>query len=222
MKRVLYLSLFFMCGLFLFPFHVQALTGSIEVSCDKENYGYEETATCTIKGNSSEEIKEIQASVWKDGIDDYNFEFIPSSDFEGSISAGTINLQAKESVKGDFTLGTLTIEVKDKTCSSESCDKVMSGPLFDEVIFVDSQDGNNEISTMNSINLMFSTLTNSSDTQTDIDEGSNNNGNIDTSKGATEQTNPNTSDKNIVMYIGLLILVSIGIAFSYRKLKKLQ
>lgn len=39
---------------------------------------------------------------------------------------------------------------------------------------------------------------------------------------STTVENPNTSDKNIIMYIGLLILVSIGIAFSYRKLKKLQ
>lgn len=222
MKKNLYFSLLFIFGLFLFPFHVQALTGSIEVSCDKDNYGYDETAKCTIKGNSSEEIKEVKASVWTNAINDYTFELTPSDDFEGSISMGNIDLTAKDPIKGDFTIGTLTIEVKDKTCNSEACDKSVSGPLLDDIVFIDSKDGNNEISTINSIDLIFSSLTNSSNTETNINNNSNNSNNINTSKGASQETNPNTNDSNILLYIGLLILVSIGIVFSYRKLKRLQ
>lgn len=39
---------------------------------------------------------------------------------------------------------------------------------------------------------------------------------------SSEIENPNTSDVNIVMYIGLLLFVLLGFVFSYKKLKKLS
>lgn len=97
-----------MIGL-LTPFSIKALTGDVTVNCEKNKLSKEETTTCTVKGNITEEVSTVSAKV--DLGENLTFvSFTPDSSWEGDGEEGNIELYTDTNKSGNFNIGVITIK----------------------------------------------------------------------------------------------------------------
>ena len=83
----------------ILPLQAKALTGSIKISCDKENYALSETATCKVTGTSQEGVYSISANIGN-MKGNFNVEFkTDSSLWQGSGENGEIKLYTEVNAK---------------------------------------------------------------------------------------------------------------------------
>lgn len=106
-KKILFITALF----FLLPFKVDALSGSLNLSCNKTKLLPNESATCTITGSSDSEVSTVSAKV-KVGNNLILGNVITSSIWEGNGEGGSIDLYTDTNKKGSFAIATFTITAK--------------------------------------------------------------------------------------------------------------
>ena len=107
-KKLCYLILVSL--MVMIPVNAKALTGSINITCDSEEYGAKETATCKITGTSDVEVYSISAKV---NSTTANATFTADSSWQGNGDDGNIQLYTDNGKKGTFNIGTLKVSSKD-------------------------------------------------------------------------------------------------------------
>ena len=85
-KKLCYLILVSL--MVMIPINAKTLTGSVSITCDKESYGMNDTATCSVKGTSNEEVYSISALVSNSSY--ANIEFTADSSWQGNGDEGNI------------------------------------------------------------------------------------------------------------------------------------
>ena len=108
-KKLCYLILVSL--MVMIPINAKTLTGSVSITCDKESYGMNDTATCSVKGTSNEEVYSISALVSNSSY--ANIEFTADSSWQGNGDEGNIQLYTDNGKKGTFNIGTLKVSSKD-------------------------------------------------------------------------------------------------------------
>lgn len=94
----------------MIPVNAKALTGSINITCDSEEYGTKETAICKITGTSDVEVYSISAKV---NSTTAKATFTADSSWQGNGDDGNIQLYTDNGKKGTFNIGTLKVSSKD-------------------------------------------------------------------------------------------------------------
>lgn len=116
-KRILLLSLIFL------PLNVKALSGSVNISCNKTNLNIGETTTCNISGYSDDEVSGLSLSVSGLNIEISNINKNPA--WEGTPES-KLDLYTDSNKKGTFGIATFSLKAKD------------SGTInIDSILFVD-------------------------------------------------------------------------------------
>lgn len=211
MKKIIsYLIIFTL--IVIMPINIKALTGSISIKCDKEDYSMNETATCKVTGTSDEEVRSVSAKVNSEYL---NVSFTADSIWQGNGDNGNIQLYSDSAKKGTFNIGTLKVTVKDSdstevsgvlgilTLSDVKYSDVSIEGLQTQILFTNS--GNN--SGNNSSN-------NSNGTSSGSNTGS-------LSNTSSTSNNPQTSDFKVGLIVCLIVMTLIISVLGYKKLKKL-
>ena len=107
-KKLCYLILLSL--MIIIPINAKALNGSINITCDSEEYGTKETAICKITGTSDVEVYSISAKV---NSTTANATFTADSSWQGNGDDGNIQLYTDNGKKGTFNIGTLKVSSKD-------------------------------------------------------------------------------------------------------------
>ena len=98
-------------GLML-PFKVNALNGSVSLTCDKNKVSPGSTISCSIKGNITEEVSSVHAEI--DLGSNLTLENPKSSQiWEGNGEGGVYDLYTDENKSGTFDIGTFSVKVGD-------------------------------------------------------------------------------------------------------------
>lgn len=204
----------------ILPLQAKALTGSIKISCDKENYALSETATCKVTGTSQEGVYSISANIGN-MKGNFNVEFQTDRSWQGSGENGEIKLYTDEGKTGTFNIGTITVKVKEQSYSLSSLDLYLEDSQFwDTNGKAWDVDGNK-------VEVTFTRDSNGSTTDNKKDNTTTNNSNSTKSdntvkKTSNSVTNPNTGDHNIFITILVLIVTLSVFGVSYKKFKKVK
>lgn len=216
-RKVSYLIL--VAVLLILPLNVKALTGSVEINCDKSSYNENETATCKVIGKSDDLVISISGQL-KEG--NYDASFKTASVWEGDGDDGNIQLYTAEDLKGTFDIGTITVK---KKANQTIEDSITSSVGISDIMFGSEQ--GQEVS-INDANVSITFNKESQDqTQapsvTEDNNGSGNTGNTaSTTTKVTNVKNPSTLDISIITIVGLIVLAVIGIVVSKKKLGKFK
>jgi len=93
----------------LIPFNTKALTGSMNLSCNSNTLTVNTSTTCTLSGNSNEEISALSAKLNASGnISISNIS--TSSIWQGNGEGGSIDLYTDTNKSGNFAVATFTIQ----------------------------------------------------------------------------------------------------------------
>ena len=93
----------------LIPFNTKALTGSMNLNCNSNTLTVNTSTTCTLSGNSSEEISALSAKLSASGnISISNIS--TSSIWQGNGESGSIDLYTDTNKSGNFAVATFTIK----------------------------------------------------------------------------------------------------------------
>ncbi len=201
----------------IMPISIKALTGSINITCDKEDYSMNETATCKVTGTSDEEVRSISAKINSEYL---NVSFTADSIWQGNGDNGNIQLYSDSAKKETFNIGTLKVTVKDSDSTEVSGILTLSDVKYSDVSIEGLQ---TQISFTNSSN---------TDDNFDGNDSSNNSGNNSngTSSGSntgslsntsSTSNNPQTSDFKVGLIVCLIVMALIISVLGYKKLKKL-
>lgn len=129
--------------LMVIPVKTLGLTLNLECNSDKITAGG--TATCTISGNSDEEITSINATFSsKDDMIELT-SFIKNDAW--SSGETSISVQSDTGISGDFTVGTITVTAKESITAGEYSVTISSG----DVSASDSFTVENSLSTDNTL-----------------------------------------------------------------------
>ena len=210
-KKLCYLILLSL--MIIIPINAKALTGSVSITCDKESYGMNDTATCSVKGTSNEEVYSISASI----VDTSNatIEFITDSAWQGNGDEGNIQLYTDTGKKGTFNIGTLKVKLKDTSTSDTSL-----GLEIKDVKFGDT-DGTEEDITASKATISFSQNTNNNDNQGSItNDNSNTSDTTNSNSSKTSVKNPKTADVKIALVIFGILVAGVFITIGYKEVKK--
>lgn len=210
-KKLCYLILLSL--MIIIPINAKALTGSVSITCDKESYGMNDTATCSVKGTSNEEVYSISASI----VDTSNatIEFTTDSAWQGNGDEGNIQLYTDTGKKGTFNIGTLKVKLKDTSTSDTSL-----GLEIKDVKFGDT-DGTEEDITASKATISFSQNTNNNDNQNNITNDNSNASNAsNTSSSKTSVKNPKTADVKIALVVFGILVAGVFITIGYKEVKK--
>ena len=107
------IKIFLILILFMFPFNVDALTGSTELNCSKTSVTPGSTITCTIKGTSDEEVSSLSSkisvssnlslgdvtvdSIWH-GTNEANLDLYTDKNKTGTFAVATFTVNVSSSV----------------------------------------------------------------------------------------------------------------------------
>ena len=196
----------------IIPINAKALTGSVSITCDKENYGMNDTATCSVKGTSNEEVYSISASI----VDTSNatIEFITDSAWQGNGDEGNIQLYTDTGKKGTFNIGTLKVKLKDTSTSDTSL-----GLEIKDVKFGDT-DGTEEDITASKATISFSQNTNNDNQGSITNDNSNTSDTTNSNSSKTSVKNPKTADVKIALVIFGILVAGVFITIGYKEVKK--
>ena len=210
-KKLCYLILLSL--MIIIPINAKALTGSVSITCDKESYGMNDTATCSVKGTSNEEVYSISALVSNSSY--ANIEFTPDSSWQGNGDEGNIQLYTDTGKKGTFNIGTLKVKLKDASTSDTSL-----GLEIKDVKFGDTNGAEEDI-TASKATISFSQNTNNNDNQSNITNDNSNASNAsNTSSSKTSVKNPKTADVKIALVIFGILVAGVFIVIGYKEVKK--
>lgn len=196
----------------IIPINAKALTGSVSITCDKESYGMNDTATCSVKGTSNEEVYSISASI----VDTSNatIEFITDSAWQGNGDEGNIQLYTDTGKKGTFNIGTLKVKLKDTSTSDTSL-----GLEIKDVKFGDT-DGTEEDITASKATISFSQNTNNDNQGSITNDNSNTSDTTNSNSSKTSVKNPKTADVKIALVIFGILVAGVFITIGYKEVKK--
>lgn len=209
-KKLCYLILLSL--MIIIPINAKALTGSVSITCDKESYGMNDTATCSVKGTSNEEVYSISASI----VDTSNatIEFITDSAWQGNGDEGNIQLYTDTGKKGTFNIGTLKVKLKDTSTSDTSL-----GLEIKDVKFGDT-DGTEEDITASKATISFSQNTNNDNQGSITNDNSNTSDTTNSNSSKTSVKNPKTADVKIALVIFGILVAGVFITIGYKEVKK--
>ena len=209
-KKLCYLILLSL--MIIIPINAKALTGSVSITCDKESYGMNDTATCSVKGTSNEEVYSISASI----VDTSNatIEFITDSAWQGNGDEGNIQLYTDTGKKGTFNIGTLKVKLKDASTSDTSL-----GLEIKDVKFGDT-DGTEEDITASKATISFSQNTNNDNQGSITNDNSNTSDTTNSNSSKTSVKNPKTADVKIALVIFGILVAGVFITIGYKEVKK--
>ena len=209
-KNLCYLILLSL--MLIIPINAKALTGSVSITCDKESYGMNDTATCSVKGTSNEEVYSISASI----VDTSNatIEFITDSAWQGNGDEGNIQLYTDTGKKGTFNIGTLKVKLKDTSTSDTSL-----GLEIKDVKFGDT-DGTEEDITASKATISFSQNTNNDNQGSITNDNSNTSDTTNSNSSKTSVKNPKTADVKIALVIFGILVAGVFITIGYKEVKK--
>lgn len=209
-KKLCYLILLSL--MIIIPINAKALTGSVSITCDKESYGMNDTATCSVKGTSNEEVYSISASI----VDTSNatIEFITDSAWQGNGDEGNIQLYTDTGKKGTFNIGTLKVKLKDTSTSDTSL-----GLEIKDVKFGDT-DGTEEDITASKATISFSQNTNNDNQGSITNDNSNTTDTTNSNSSKTSVKNPKTADVKIALVIFGILVAGVFITIGYKEVKK--
>lgn len=209
-KKLCYLILLSL--MIIIPINAKALTGSVSITCDKESYGMNDTATCSVKGTSNEEVYSISASI----VDTSNatIEFITDSAWQGNGDEGNIQLYTDTGKKGTFNIGTLKVKLKDTSTSDTSL-----GLEIKDVKFGDT-DGTEENITASKATISFSQNTNNDNQGSITNDNSNTSDTTNSNSSKTSVKNPKTADVKIALVIFGILVAGVFITIGYKEVKK--
>ncbi len=219
-KKISYLIIFTL--IVIMPINIKALTGSINITCDKESYNLNETATCKITGTSDEEVRSVSAKINSEYL---NVSFTADSIWQGNGDNGNIQLYSDSAKKGTFNIGTLKLTVKDSDSTEVSGVLTLSDVKYSDVAVGDSQiqvsfvnDSNNSNTDNNSNN--NSGGNNSSNNNSNNGNSGNNTSGLNNNSNSSIN-NPKTSDFKVGLIISLITITLIISILGYKRLKKL-
>ena len=196
-KKLCYLILLSL--MIIIPINAKALTGSVSITCDKESYGMNDTATCSVKGTSNEEVYSISSLFSNSSY--ANIEFTPDSSWQGNGDEGNIQLYTDTGKKGTFNIGTLKVKLKD-------------------IKFGDTNGAEEDI-TASKTNVKFSQNTNNNDNQSNITTDNSNASNAsNVSSSKTSVKNPKTADVKIALVVFGILVAGVFIVIGYKEVKK--
>ena len=209
-KKLCYLILLSL--MLIIPINAKALTGSVSITCDKESYGMNDTATCSVKGTSNEEVYSISASI----VDTSNatIEFTTDSAWQGNGDEGNIQLYTDTGKKGTFNIGTLKVKLKDTSTSDTSL-----GLEIKDVKFGDT-DGTEEDITASKATISFSQNTNNDNQGSITNDNSNTSDTTNSNSSKTSVKNPKTADVKIALVIFGILVAGVFITIGYKEVKK--
>ena len=209
-KKLCYLILLSL--MLIIPINAKALTGSVSITCDKESYGMNDTATCSVKGTSNEEVYSISASI----VDTSNatIEFTTDSAWQGNGDEGNIQLYTDTGKKGTFNIGTLKVKLKDASTSDTSL-----GLEIKDVKFGDT-DGTEEDITASKATISFSQNTNNDNQGSITNDNSNTSDTTNSNSSKTSVKNPKTADVKIALVIFGILVAGVFITIGYKEVKK--
>ena len=210
-KKLCYLMLLSL--MIIIPINAKALTGSVSITCDKESYGMNDTATCSVKGTSNEEVYSISALVSNSSY--ANIEFTADSSWQGNGDEGNIQLYTDTGKKGTFNIGTLKVKLKDASTSDTSLEVEIRDIKFGDT------NGAEEDITASKTNVNFSQNTNNNDNQSSITNDNSNASNASTaSSSKTSVKNPKTADVKIALVVFGILVAGAFIVIGYKEVKK--
>lgn len=209
-KKLCYLILLSL--MIIIPINAKALTGSVSITCDKESYGMNDTATCSVKGTSNEEVYSISASI----VDTSNatIEFITDSAWQGNGDEGNIQLYTDTGKKGTFNIGTLKVKLKDTSTSDTSL-----GLEIKDVKFGDTNGAEEDI-TASKATISFSQNTNNDNQGSITNDNSNTSDTTNSNSSKTSVKNPKTADVKIALVIFGILVAGVFITIGYKEVKK--
>ncbi len=210
-KKLCYLILLSL--MIIIPINAKALTGSVSITCDKESYGMNDTATCSVKGTSNEEVYSISALVSNSSY--ANIEFTADSLWQGNGDEGNIQLYTDTGKKGTFNIGTLKVKLKDASTSDTSLEVEIRDIKFGDT------NGAEEDITASKTNVNFSQNTNNNDNQSNITSDNSNASNAsNASSSKTSVKNPKTADVKIALVVFGILVAGAFIVIGYKEVKK--
>ena len=209
-KKLCYLILLSL--MLIIPINAKALTGSVSITCDKESYGMNDTATCSVKGTSNEEVYSISASI----VDTSNatIEFITDSAWQGNGDEGNIQLYTDTGKNGTFNIGTLKVKLKDASTSDTSL-----GLEIKDVKFGDTNGAEEDI-TASKATISFSQNTNNDNQGSITNDNSNTSDTTNSNSSKTSVKNPKTADVKIALVIFGILVAGVFITIGYKEVKK--
>ena len=209
-KKLCYLILLSL--MLIIPINAKALTGSVSITCDKESYGMNDTATCSVKGTSNEEVYSISASI----VDTSNatIEFTTDSAWQGNGDEGNIQLYTDTGKKGTFNIGTLKVKLKDASTSDTSL-----GLEIKDVKFGDTNGAEEDI-TASKATISFSQNTNNDNQGSITNDNSNTSDTTNSNSSKTSVKNPKTADVKIALVIFGILVAGVFITIGYKEVKK--
>ena len=93
----------------LTPFSINALTGSVNLNCETNTLSVNSSTTCTLSGNSNEEISSLSARLTSNG--NISISDISTSDiWQGNGLGGSIELYTDNNKIGNFEIVKFTIK----------------------------------------------------------------------------------------------------------------
>ena len=135
-------GIFVLITLFMFlPIKVNALTGSVSLSCSPNSVSAGGTAECVVSGVSDGNVKKITADI--EHNDNFTVTgFVANEKWtKNGENNESINISTNEDISGNFELGKITVKVNDDAT-------IESGKvILASILFYDSD--NNEVSLSN-------------------------------------------------------------------------
>jgi len=178
------------------PISANALTGSVDIECAKNELKTNESTTCTIKGKSDADVTGLSMKLSASSNLVLGQLSVDKNVWQGDGTDGFITLYTDTNKTGDFVIGTFTV-----TSKSEGSNDIQ----LNEIIFSDKDF--NEVK-LTSVKETVKIVTSSSVVENKNDVT------VDTNKNENENVNNETVVENpatgIVLSIGALGLVFIG------------
>ena len=208
-KRLSYLLLLILTV--IIPINAKALTGSINISCDKEIYKIGDTATCNVTGTSDVDVYSISAKINNISSSNTTIEFETDSSWQGNGEEGNVQLYTDSGKKGTFNIGKLTIKLTNTT-TDETTIKVS----IDDIKYGDTNGSEYDIEPIQkSISFTPSLIE-------DNENGENNTTtpNITTVSNKTNVSNPKTTDIKILTIVLLIMALVTLIVIGTKNVRK--
>lgn len=230
MKRKI-IILLIMTAIITLPVRVKALTGSVNITCDKQEILPNETITCALKGTSDENIGSVAAKISAEqGLTISNYEFDNIWSYhQYEASDNSITVLSENDYKDTFNIvrfnvssgnatGTFKIYVSDIQFVTSSDYKEKTVANYEKTLEVKQNQSNNENPSNNEE--YIAPIEPDPNTSGDNSVPSSNNSKA-TLSSSQISSNPQTG--STIIYIALLVgATAIGYSVWYYKKRKLE
>lgn len=208
-KKLSYLILLTL--IVIIPINAKALTGSINISCDKEIYKVGDTATCNVTGTSDVDVYSISAKINNISSSNTTIEFETDSSWQGNGEEGNVQLYTDSGKKGTFNIGKLNIKLNDTT-TGESTIKVS----IDDIKYGDTNGSEYDIEPIQkSISFTPSLIEDNENGENSITTP-----NTTTVSNKTNVSNPKTADIKIMTIVLLIMALGSLIVLGTKNVRK--